>query len=314
MSARRPGFYHPNPFLMDRGPTPRMGRTGHDGPIRDVDAADDTAYEEVTLADIVGVLHRRKILLGAVFLTAVLAGVAVTTLTTPQYESQATLIPLEHDDIIKNWLDSRNAGERVVDAIGAPLVQELFPGRWDADAGAWDGKPPSREEAGRALKKQVEVTSATTRFANEQERYLEITVTLADPLLARDVAAGYVATLDVLRPHLENITRQEAFDRYYDGSNEQEAQNRAEVTAKQLAYWLELDAASTPERPVSPNVTLNMALAVVLGLVLGVFTVFFVEWLSNYRTETRRLDVTEAPARSETKPAVERSDVSRRYS
>ncbi|MBW3583349.1 MAG: hypothetical protein KY455_09655 [Euryarchaeota archaeon] len=261
------------------------------------DGPEETEYKEVTLADIVKVLHRRKLVLGTVFLVVLLAGVGVTALTTPMYESKASIIPLAHQDIIKNWLDSRNAAELVTDDLGEPLVRALFPDRWDAERRAWDGNEPSREDAGRALKESVTVAARTTGVRGETERYLEVTVTLSDPLLARDVAAAYIESLQVLRPNLENITRQDAFDRYYDGSNEQEAQNRAEVTAKQMDYWLMLDRASTPQDPVSPNVTLNIALAVVLGLVLGVFTVFFTEWLSNYRAQNRSLDLPEGRAK-----------------
>lgn len=257
----------------------------------DRDVREPEGYTEVTLADIVKILHRRKLVLGVTFLVVLLVGVAVTVVATPEYESRASIIPLEHRDIIKNWLDSRKAAELVVDALGEPLLIELYPQRWDDVADQWADAAPNREKAARKLMEQVSVTSRDTGVRGNEERFLEVSVRLGDPILARDVAGAYIGTLERLRPDLENITRQEAFDRYYDGSNEQAAQNRAEVTAKQLDYWLPLDAASTPESPVSPNVRLNIALSVVLGLVLGVFLVFFVEWLSNYRAQNRALEV-----------------------
>lgn len=269
---------------------------------------ENEAYNEVTLADIVKVLHRRKIVLGAVFLVVVLIGVSVTALTTPEYESKATIIPLEHRDIIKNWLDSRQAAERVVDGLGDPLLRTLYPDRWDDGADTWGEARPDRERAAVRLMDHVTITSRDGGARADEERFLQVTVRMTDPTMARDVAAAYIGTLDALRPDLENITRQEAFDRYYDGQNEQAAQNRAEVTARQLDYWLRLDAASTPEDPVSPNVRLNIALSVVLGVVMGVFLVFFVEWLSQYRAQNRRLEIPDEEDEPPTRSTLHRSD------
>lgn len=252
-------------------------------------------YEEITLADLVGTLGRRKFILGSVFLLVLLGGIAFTVFSPPEYESTTTLVPLEHGDIITNWLDARHAGELVASAMGEPLVSELFPSRWDASSGTWIGDAPTLEDAGREL-----ATATTVNFRDDranENRFLSLTVRLTDPLLARDVANAYIATLDELRPVLEDITQQEAFDQYYDGSNKQEAEGRAEVTAQQLEYWLVLDTANTPQSPVSPNVALNIALSIVLGLMLGVFSVFFAEWLRNYRAE--RKDAAPTPATKE---------------
>lgn len=273
---------------------PDAGRSSGGGP-----APEPETYTEVTLADIVKILHRRKLVLGVTFLVVLLAGVAVTATTAPEYESKATIIPLEHRDIIKNWLDSRLAAELVVDALGEPLLIELYPDRWDEGSGSWEETRPGRERAAARLMEQVTITTRDSGTRATEERFLQVAVQMGDPVVARDVAESYIGTLERLRPDLENITRQEAFDRYYDGSNEQAAQSRAEVTAKQLDYWLALDAASMPEDPVSPNVKLNIALSVVLGLVLGVFLVFFVEWLSNYRAQNRALEVPDEDLRPE---------------
>lgn len=263
--------------------------------------ADD--YEEITLADIVGTLGRRKVLLGSVFLLVLLGGVAFTVFTPPEYESTTTIVPLEHGDIIKNWLDARHAGELVAEDLGDPLISKLFPDRWNAGAQAWNGEPPTLEDAGREL---AEATRVSYDQRANAERFLSLTVTLGDPLMARDVANAYIATLDELRPSLEDITRQEAFDQYYDGSNEQEAQNRAEVTAKQLDYWLVLDTANTPQDPSSPNVVLNIALSVVLGLMLAVFAVFFWEWMQNYRAQAKLPEIPQRQEETSSAPASKR--------
>lgn len=266
-------------------------------------------YQEVTLADIVRVLYRRKLVLASAFLLVLLGGIAYAVFADREYESTTTLVPLAHGDIIKNWLDSRHAAELVSQDLGDPLLKELFPSRWDAGEGNWSGEPPSPEEAGRAIERRT--TVSFREDARFPDRFVSVSVRMHDPLLARDVAAAYVRSLDELRPQLEDITRQEAFDRYYDGSNQQEAERRAEVTAKQMDYWLPLDAASTPRDPVSPNVTLTVALSVVLGLLLAVFAAFFVEWVARYRTEHRTVEAPPAPT-TEAEPA--KRPEGRRYS
>ncbi len=42
-----------------------------------------------------------------------------------------------------------------------------------------------------------------------------------------------------------------------------------------------IDKAETPTVPVSPNITLNIAIAAVLGLMIGVFVAFLLEFLDN---------------------------------
>jgi hypothetical protein len=267
----------------------RVWSNGGTGRAGEADDGGGEGYNEITLADIVRTLQRRKLVLISVFLVVVLAGVAVTATTAPQYESTATIIPLEHRDIITKWLQSRQAAEHVIESKGHPLLVELFPGRWDG--ASWDPREPNQEEAGKRLASSVSVGSR----GQADERFLEITVRLGNPTLARDVAQGYVESLTLLRPDLENITRQEVFPRYYDGTNEQEARRLAEVEARQKDYWLPLDRADLPNSAVVPNTTLNMALSVVLGMMLGVFGVFLVEWIAAYRSQTRRVDVPAPP-------------------
>ncbi len=277
-----------------RAPKEREDRhaNGHERRLRGEDPNEAGGYSEITLADIVNTLQRRKFVLVAVFLVVLLAGVGVTAATTPEYESSASVIPLEHTDIIRNWLDSRQAAREVITITGDPLLAVLFPDRFDEATGTWDGPEPSMQQAARRLQESTSLSRGT----DGGDRYLELTVRLTSASVARDAAQGYVESLDVLRPHLENITRQEVFPDYYDGTNEQEARRLAEVEARQKEYWIPLDEASMPASAVVPNTTLNLALATVLGLMLGVFAVFFVEWVSSYRAQTqRRVDVPAPP-------------------
>ncbi len=257
-------------------------------------------YEEITLADIVQVLHRRKIVLISIFLVTILAGIAVTAFSEPEYESEATMIPLEHQDIIHNWLASRNSAELVVDRVGDPVTSQLYPDRWNEQQGAWEDEPPTSEQAAARLVQHVTVTE-------QEDRFLRLTVTFNDPQLTQTVASAYLETLDDLRAHLEDITRQEAFDRYYDGTNEQQAQNRAETTAQQKDYWIMLDRPLTGDQ-TSPNPTLNIALAATLGIMLGIFSAFLLEWVQNYRTEMRNVDVpSDEQGPDETQPTADAS-------
>lgn len=245
-------------------------------------------YEEIGLSDIVRVLQRRRLVLAVTLVLALATGGAVTMLATPQYEAKASVIPLAHQDIVNSWLASRQAAEVASDSVGKRLFTVLFPREWDSVTETWTGSPPTREAIGLALHEHVAVNSA--KGLASAGLMLVVTVTLPDALLARDVAAAYIASLTDLRPQLENITRSELFDEYYDGTNGQEAQRRAETAAAQRTYWIVFDSPTVPDAPSSPRPVLNMALAAVLGLMGGVFVVFGLEWLSKYRAEFSRVE------------------------
>src|SRR5688572_26202620 len=121
--------------------------------------ADDVTpvVQEVTLADLVRTLWRRKWVLLSVFVLVFAGGAAYTFLQKPEYTSRSTIVALEQQDIIQRWLESRQAAEWVADRLGDPLLSELFPDDWSAANGNWKGEPPSEEEAGRALAGQVTV-------------------------------------------------------------------------------------------------------------------------------------------------------------
>jgi len=253
-------------------------------------AAQQPDFEEISLVDIARVLFRRKIVFVLTVVLALVAGAALTVFTQREYESEAVVIPLEQTDIIKGWLESRQAAEYAQAAVGSDLRAVLYPDDWDAASGQWRGAARSDADVARLLADEhVDVTGGVTTGTNRNPA-LRLTVTLPDAQVAARVAQAYVDSLQTLRPELENITRADLFDKYYDGTNAQEAQARAERAARENSYWIVFDSPAIPEDPVRPRPVLNMALAGVLGVILAVFVVFGLEWLSKYRGEFERVE------------------------
>lgn len=247
---------------------------------------EEVVFEEITLADLAKTIYRRRVLMAVTFALCLVAGGAITVLTTPQYQASGTVIPLGHDDIVRSWLSSRRAAEISAEAVGERLYGPLFPSTWDDTQQTWRGSVPTSEEIGVALQKHVSV-SAGIKSANTP---LTVSVTLPDAVLARDVTSAYLAGLEQLRPDLENITRSELFDKYYDGSNAIEAQQRAQAAASEKNYWIVWDLPAIPDERVRPQPGLYMTLAAVGGLAAALALVALVEWLSRYRAEFQRVD------------------------
>jgi len=250
----------------------------------DPDPKWDSDYEEVSLVDIVRVLHRRRMVVGAVIVLSLLAGGAITFFAVPDYEATASMIPLEHEEIISSWLSSRQSASFATTAVAGSLYATLFPNDWDATTGTWIGAPRDLENVALAVSNRVVIGSTS------EDRSLTITVTMPDPLVARDVAQAYLDGLEALRPELENLTKSQLFDKYYDGTNSQEAQRRAETAAVEKAYWLVFDSPTIPSSPVRPRPSLNMAVAGTLGIMGGVFIAFGLDWFDKYR-----VDITKPP-------------------
>lgn len=243
-------------------------------------------YRPITIVDIMRVLHGRRIAFGVVLGVAVLAGAAVTLFEVPQYEAHASIIPLSHAHIIESWLESRQGAESVVESMGDALPPVLFPADWDAGSRRWKGEPPSRGQIATALQGHVTVD----RQPGEQGSII-VTARFSDPGVAAEVAGRYVDSLEALRPHLENLTRGELFEKYYDGTNAQAAQQRAETSAREQSYWLVFDSPTVPSSPVSPRPLANLAIAAIMGIVLGFILVFLLEWLSRYRADFQRVEL-----------------------
>lgn len=235
--------------------------------------------EGLNLEDLRAIFRRRRILFAATFVFSLLAGAAFTYFTPPEYESKATVYTLEHSEVIHGWLQSAQAAEHAVIKVGDPLNPILFPEDWDPSAGTWRGPIPPTEVRARALLKHVTISDPVVTVTTTTPR-VAIVVALPDPTVARDVASAYVDSLDTLRPILENITRSVLFDKYYDGSNAQEAQRRAESVANEKAYWLVFDKPALPSLPTKPRPVLYMSVAASLGLVAGAILVLTVDRVS----------------------------------
>ncbi|HUR60844.1 MAG TPA: Wzz/FepE/Etk N-terminal domain-containing protein [Candidatus Thermoplasmatota archaeon] len=262
---------------------------------------------EVSLADLVRVLWRRRYILLVVFLLTLGAGIAYTVLKTPQYTSTATVVPLEQTDIIQHWLESRQAAQWVATKLGDPLQSKLFPTEWSAASRSWTTQPPGEERAGRAVASLVDVTPAPSTTA-KADRALVVKVVFTDGGQARDIANAYLESLEVLRPRLQNVTESALFEKFYSQNtqNAQEARRQAHEVALEREYWIVLDPAFAATSPSSPNVPLNVALSAVLGLLLAVVGAFTWEWVANYRVSARvpsvpePLSATRAPGTSGT--------------
>ncbi|HEX2066927.1 MAG TPA: Wzz/FepE/Etk N-terminal domain-containing protein [Candidatus Thermoplasmatota archaeon] len=232
--------------------------------------------QEVTLADIVRVLWRRRYVLLTVFLVVLGGGVAYTVLKAPTYTAKATLVAIEQQDVIVRWLESRQAAEWVAQRLGAPLAQELYP----------DGGEPTPQEVGRDLASRVTIEQVPVQ-AGRVDRTLRVAVGFTDPGLARDIANAYTDSLEVIRPSLQNVTESALFAQFYKGENPADARRQAHQVALEREYWLVVDRAYAPQSPSSPNVSLNVALSVVGGLMLGVLAAFLAEWVAGYRVSSR---------------------------
>lgn len=254
--------------------------------------------QEVTLADIVRTLWKRKWVLLVVFLLVVGAGTAYTFLQTPQYTSTATIVAIEQQDVIQRWLESRPAAEWVAQELGDPLLSELFADDWSESSNAWRDEAPGTVRQGAAVSSLVSV-QVNPPVSGRVDRTMRVVVTFSDAALAADVANAYVDSLDVIRPQLQNITESALFQQFYDGQNSADARRQAHEVALERQYWIDLDPAYAPGDPSSPNVTLNLALSVVLGLLLGVVAAFTAAWIANYRVSSRPPEVPKAPVQSD---------------
>lgn len=230
-------------------------------------------YEEVTLADLAITLwdHRRPAL--AVLGIVLLVTMTYTAVATPQYEATATLVPTHEEATILAVLESDHYAAHVAETLG--LVEELG-----------DGNPT---RAGQALSDQVSVSTGSDQVRGEKRNVVRVTATSSDASEAAAIADAYVTTLDSTRGLLENVTFDKRWEQYYQESNKNATQARANLTAlvQGYTYYRPLDAASVPDEPVSPDWQLNLALAATLGAMLAFMTPFVLEAGKNVRAELR---------------------------
>ncbi|MHB8632535.1 MAG: Wzz/FepE/Etk N-terminal domain-containing protein [Thermoplasmatota archaeon] len=249
--------------------------------------------QDVTLADMVNIVWSRRYLALGVALLVLAAGIGYAVLTKPQYTSVTSLVAVDQPDIIQQWMQSRPAAAWVADKVGTPLLSALFPSLWTGTA--WTS-PPTEEEKGQAVAALVTVGGASVIGATD--RTLIVTVRFGNPVLARDTADAFVNSLDLILPQLQNLTESQLFEKFYNGQNAQDAARQAHEVALNRQYWVLLDPASLPTRPSSPNVSLDLGLAVVLAGIFALVAAFTAHWVAAYRVSARSPDVPSAGARS----------------
>lgn len=224
---------------------------------------DEVSYEEVTLADLLDVLVRRKRLLVGTFLVVLLGTVAITALTTPTYEAQATIISTNERDEVLSVMRSESFREDVGTHLEA-----------NTSAPADDLSQAS-----------VSVQRGTGQIGEQDKTIISITAEHPTGEGAAAIANGYVPTLEDWRPYLENITKAKKWQQYYEEADKNTTQAHADLDGllENREYWRSLDQAQVPSEPVSPDWQLNLALGATLAVMLALFVPFLVEGVANAR-------------------------------
>lgn len=243
----------------------------------DVASTRPDAYD---LREMVVILWRRKLIVVLVaFLLVSLAAVAVAA--APQrYESTTRVVPLAHEQVVHEWLTSRQAAALVLDIVGDRLRHNLALDAWDVGA-----KEPQLGLSESALVDRLRVSTrvrADVLDAGGVGSGFGISVsarTLWDPGLAQEVAGAYLLTLETLRPDLERLTAAELLARYVegDGDDEASAEARARAAAAERGYWLVFDPPNLPRAPMGEGSAFYLVSSGVAGLVIGAVVALSVE-------------------------------------
>lgn len=248
----------------------------------------DDDYEEITLADLVDTLLKRKAVVIVTLLLAVGAGAALADREPVTYAAETRLVPLASTTIITSYLSSHQAAKDIVVDEGDVLRQTLaLPDASDAElATKVDGF--SRVVWSTPVEEDEEETGETRRVL------VTIEVTADTPETAAAIAEAYLRSLENIRPILQELHEDGRFNFYFARTenlalNVTEARELAREDAQRKAFWLVFDdEADVEKQGGGSNLKLNLALGVVLGLMLGVFAAFSVEWWSNYRAERKK--------------------------
>lgn len=236
----------------------------------------NTYQEEISLADYVRILWRRKFMLAAICTVSVAATMIVSLLLPQYYRSEALILVNAPEsgglgavlsaspfagsltgslgglsspaDKILVFLKSRTVAEMVVKRLD--LLRVFNEKKWDAVKGDWKdpAKPPLMEDAVKMLGKKV------TAFKKSKEGSITITVEWKDPKLSAQIANYYVAALAAFM------------------------KDKSVNTTVQI-----VDPAVPAERKSSPRIALNMAMAGILSLFIGAVIAFFLENTSNQK-------------------------------
>lgn len=231
----------------------------------------ESAEREMTMGDVFAIIRRRRVAFAIVFVIIILTGGLATAWATPQYTATVEIIPLQQEALIKGWLNSRQAATWVTDTLDNRLETVL-----GADA----------SNVAERLQKRVDVRTAVD--ARTREVVIKLTVTLPhDPGLTSEVAHAYLMSLHPLRPQLERVTASTAYERYYDGTNEEAALQKAENFARMQEYWVIFDPPAIPRAPSKPDVALNATLTVFAASAGGVAAAFAAEAFARSRRDSR---------------------------
>ncbi|MEK6697987.1 MAG: Wzz/FepE/Etk N-terminal domain-containing protein [Nitrospirota bacterium] len=231
--------------------------------------------DEINLLDYWNVLWRRKKMLIALCITAVVMALVIGKLSSRFYKSDTVVIATGSDagglgaalsalplagafagaagiqgpaDKVMVILKSRTTAEAVIQRFN--LMRVFYEDQWDPLKGAWKkpDKPPLMEDTVKLL------TNGVAKFTKSKEGAITISVEWKDPKLAADMANFYVTALtSFLNEKAINVTIQV------------------------------VDRAVPAERRSRPKIKLNMALAGVTSLFAGVFLAFFLEYLEKSR-------------------------------
>lgn len=240
--------------------------------------------DDIRLVDVVTAIIRRRRVLAACIILGLLVGGGIVLFAPKEYEASAAFVPLAQDPLQKSWLGSRAVAASVVDSFGERLYPEFFGKNWNAETRTLaGGGTPSRDDLAAALQLRVR------QKANAADHSYDIVVKMTDPVLARDVAAAYLASLETIRPQLEALERAALFDGYYNGQgrNLEEARQLAEEGAKAEQYWLVFDQPTIPHAPLGLPPSVILIAATASGVLVGLLAVFTVEWFVRYRDELK---------------------------
>ena len=209
--------------------------------------------DEVTLADLVDTLRRRKKVYAWTFVGVLAVTALFTAVQDPVYESQATLLAL-------------NEREELLALLQSPLYEELVfqETRYDLDI---------RAELG-----------PRDIPANQRS---EITLTFSGGYEDMQGAAEWALTvLPLLEERLRNVTWAAKWEQYYEQAGKDEAKATAQLqTLVDGMRYAEVASGPSPADQEAPSVRLNMALGLVLGVMLAFFAVFGMEAAVRVRAE-----------------------------
>lgn len=242
-------------------------------------------YQEITLADLVDTLVKRKVIVIVTLLLAVGIGAVLSSTEPVTHVAEASFVPLGSTTIITSYLDSHQAAKDILAAEGDTIRPLLDPDGEMTDA--------QMVEEIREMTR-IKWSDPVVQDPEGGDRVLiTARVEADDEQVAVAIAEAYLTVLPTIRPFLQEEYEDTRFNFYFARTehlalNVTEARELARGDAERKEFWFIFDEqADVKETGGDSNLKLNLALGVVLGLMLGVFAAFTAEWWSNYRAERR---------------------------